>query len=234
MSFIRANISSPVYTSAFASSENPFSDGGKFLQGFADGVLWQNTLSISGSPGDMEASGTSAGYNDCVCCLKPGFGISQVKHYSRGIVKKVTYTPLNSHEIELLVGWNISISSATGYEFDCGYGVAPQFVRWNGALGNFTVQGAANDNLATGKGWTDTPTGVMAALVDGDDVRVEYRVSAGVPTLKAYLNGVLTVTVSDTSGFQITSGNPGWGFFVRPVGTTITNFAWKTVYAAGF
>lgn len=194
------------FTTNFPLTESPISG---YLLGLANGTDWKDVNSNGGS---AYGTGASAGYDDCVAC-KTGFTGNH--HSSQITVKKVAgYTAPSSHEVECLTGWNIASHVITGYEFDIDFAGTGSFVRWNGALGNFTIQGAADDNLATGKGWTDVQTGTMPGIVDGDVVRVDYD-ATGSPLLKAYLNGVLKITVSDTTVFKITSGNPGFGFFAR-------------------
>lgn len=106
---------------------------------------------------------------------------------------------MSSHEIELLLRFQVSAHYARGYEMDFWYGgTALQMVRWNGPIGDFTVL----DNSGPG------PQG----LVTGDIVKAQMIGN----TITVFKNGNVISTYVD---YAFTDGNPGMGFFVRPGGT---------------
>jgi len=216
-----------VYSTAFPLTENPISEGSRWTNGGAVGLDWQNIRTDGTS---AFGAGTSASYNDCIACLS-GFGATS--HYAQATCHRVGgYSPGVSHECELLTGWTISAHLAKGYEctWDIGSSTC-QLVRWNGAAGDFTIQGGSDDNLGGGKGWTDTPSGSGGSnLAHGDVVKVVYQVSGGNVTLTVYKNGAQVLTCQDTSANKITSGQPGMGLFGRP-GATMSSFCWSNFEA---
>lgn len=221
------------YVATFT-TENPLSDGGKYVMGGTDGGVWQNVQSITTGTARAHGVADSAGYDDCITHVKSSLGINSAAHYALATCYLAGgYTPPSSHEVELLVGWLISNGVARGYEVTWGFGATPAIVRWNGAIGNFTVNGSANDNLATGKGWTDTPTGTGgAALVDGDTAKVEFSIVGGSPLIIIKRNGSEVLRVADTSAFKFATGQPGMGFFARAgTGLNMASYCWKTFQA---
>ncbi len=225
-----ATVAPPTYTTAFPLTENPISDGGKWINGQTTGVNWQNIRTNGTSEFGVAVS---AGYDDCIAVLNSSVGISSTNHYAQATCKLVGgYNPGTSHECELLTGFTISANVARGYEVTWGFGLTPQVVRWNGAISDFTVQGSSNDNVGGGKGWTNTPTGSGgSALVQGDVVKVTYAVVGGNVVLTIFKNGVQVYTVQDTSANKIVSGQPGMGNFARS-GATMSSYCWSN-YSAG-
>jgi hypothetical protein len=220
-----ANVESPApYSTTFPLTEAPISEGGIYTLGGTHGLLWQDPQSTGGTPGIAYVNGTSPGQaTDNLAIIKGKF--SPRRHFTRFTVKRQGgYAPANSHEIEGLVGMDITQNNARGYEWDFGLGQNVIVVRWNGGLDDYTVLGDANGNLANGKGWTDTPSGsgVIGGLNDGDDVYISYIVtfsvplSRHVPTMVMYRNGTQVYSVSDTSDFAWSWGSPGFGCFARP------------------
>jgi hypothetical protein len=215
------------YTTTFPLTENPVSENGIYTLGGVDGLDWQNPRTTGGTPGIEYASGTSPGQaTDNLVILKGRF--SPTKHFVEFVIKKQAgYTPLNTHEIEGLVGFDITGHNARGYEWDFGFGQNVQVIRWNGAIDDYTVLGDPNGNLANGKGWTDTPTGtgIPGGLNDGDRVRITFDSTSGSPVMTCHVNGVLVYTVSDTSANKWTNGAPGNGYFARPdASLVLTNY----------
>ena len=177
------------YSTNFDVEENPISEGGIWSH---TGLDWTVVQTKSGI-----AFGTQTGqdgYDDSYAILS-GFSPN---HTVSGLIHLID--PIDSscsHEVELLLRWSDSAHSAQGYEvvlsFDGGYA---QVVRWNGAIGDFTV-------LAN----SDYP-----GLKNGD----VFSASIVENVITAYVNGNKIIQTTDSTYAE---GNPGMGFFRRNCGT---------------
>jgi hypothetical protein len=103
-----------------------------------------------------------------------------------------------TREVELLLRWTDAAHSAAGYEclWDQGGGI--QIVRWNGAIGNFTVL-------------SPTSYGSWPPIADGDTLKAAMVGNL----ITMYRNGVKRADLVDNS---YSTGNPGIGFFRRNCG----------------
>jgi len=181
------------YSTNFLGVENPISENGVWTNGGAVGLDWQN---VEKNGGFAFGTGTSAGYDDCIAHLN-GF---PANHFAQATVHvSANYTPPSSHEVELLVRFEITAHSARGYEINCGWnGAYSQIVRWNGALNDFTYL---------------NPTGPgFGALAEGDVIKA----TAVGSTITVYKNATQVMQVTDATWVD---GNPGMGMFIRPNGT---------------
>jgi hypothetical protein len=195
------------YSTDFSGSENPISEGGVWTNGGDVGLDWQNEAKDQGL---AFGTGFSDGYDDCLAHLS-GFAAD---HYAEATVHaEAGYTPPSSHEVELLLRFEITANSARGYEVLCGWGGAySQIVRWNGPLDDFT--------------YLDTTGPGFGALVEGDVIRAE----AVGDTITAYKNGSEVMQATDPTW---SDGNPGMGFFIRPgAGAEPRSYCYDA-YAAG-
>jgi hypothetical protein len=182
------------YSTSFPGTENPISESGRWTNGGATGFDWQDPRT---TPGKAFGSNTSTGYNDCVGVLAgfPANHSAQVTVY-----QDPTYTAPDSHEIELLLRFQISANVARGYEVTLGNaGTTIQVFAWHGSIGDVFPELSGS---GTGPG----------GLVTGDVVKAQ--IVGNVITVDK--NGSLIYTVTDS---QYSSGNPGMGFFIRPGGT---------------
>ena len=192
------------YSTNFNLIENPISEGGKWINGKAVGLDWNNAQSV---PGKAYASAIATGYNDPIAVLNTTFAANQ---YAQGTVYRASgYSPGVSHEIELLLRFQITARNTRGYEVLWAHDGNMAIVRWNGPLGNYTP---LVDNLVIGR------------AVDGDVLRAEITGSV----IKVYKNGSLVATASDATW---ATGQPGMGFWPKP-GATMANYGWKS-YQAG-
>jgi len=148
------------------------------------------------------------GYNDDIAVLNTVFAANQ---YAQGTVFRAPgYSPGVSHEIELLLHFQITASSARGYEVLWSQEGYMAIVRWNGPLGNYTP---LVDGLYIGP------------AVDGDVLRAEIVNNV----IRVYKNGGLVATgPTDTTW---TDGQPGIGFWPTP-GATLQSYGWRS-FAAG-
>ncbi len=197
------------YSTSFSATENPISEGGKWTNGGAVGLDWQDVRTTAGTPNKAYGSGTSSGYNDCVAILS-GFPANQSVEAT--VYREVGYTPPDSHEIELLLRFQLSAHVARGYEIDFSFpGTLVQAMRWNGAIGDFTDIGGSG----TGP----------SAFVTGDIIKAQMVGN----TITVYQNGSLVWTATDST---YSDGNPGVGLFIRPGGTP-DKFCISHLMAAG-
>ena len=179
-----------LYTTNFLGSENPISEGGVWTNGSVVGLDWQD---VAKDQGLAYGSGFSAGYNDCIAHLS-GFAANQYAQATLHVASG--YTPPDSHEIELLLRFEITAHSARGYEINNGWnGAYSQIVRWNGPLNDFTYL------TTTGPGF--------GALVEGDVIRA----TAVGSTITVYKNGAQVMQATDPTW---SDGNPGLAMFIRP------------------
>jgi hypothetical protein len=100
-------------------------------------------------------------------------------------------------EVEVRVHSTMTAKSSTGYEISCS--VIPsdpyyQIVRWNGALGDFTMLAFSS----------------TVGCADGDVLKATISGS----TITAYKNGTAILTANDAT---YASGQPGMGFFILGV-----------------
>jgi hypothetical protein len=192
---ISASAEAQTYTTSFSTTENPLSENGKWTNGGDVGLDWQNVRTTAGTPNKAYGTGVSYDYNDCIAVLS-GFPANQSAEAT--VYLAAGYTPPSSHEIELLLRFQVSAHNARGYEINFwagGSGV--QVVRWNGRMGDWTEL----RNTGTG------PQG----LVTGDIVKAQMIGN----TVTVFKNGTVISTVTDDT---FKDGNPGMGFFIRPGG----------------
>jgi len=202
------------YATSFPGTENPLSEGGKWINGKVVGRDWGNPLTV---PGIARASISSAlgasRYDDSIAHLSTSFITFGANQYAQGTVYRAAgYSPRGSihHEIELLLRFQITSGNARGYEVLWSIDGWICVVRWNGPLGNYTE--LICDQGATGP------------AVDGDVLRAEIIASV----IRVYKNGVLRVTAP--ADMTWTSGQPGIGFW--PVdGATKEHYGWKRFMA---
>ena len=177
------------YTTNFPLTENPISEGGKWINGAAVGLDWSNVQTTPGLAFDV----SGAGYNDGTALLAGSWGPDQTaqatvrcKNPSSGIYQ----------EVELRLRSSLSAHVATGYEINarCLRGDPASYlyiVRWNGALGNFTT-------LAGG-------AGAQYGVTDGDVLKASIIGNV----ITVYVNGSQMATATDS---VYANGSPGMGF----------------------
>jgi hypothetical protein len=195
------------YTTSFTATENPISEGGKWVNGKTTGLDWNDVQTI---PGRAYGASIVGGYDDDIAVLTTAFGANQ---YAQGTVYRAAGYPTSggNHEIELLLRFRITAHSARGYETLWGRDGGMAIVRWNGPAGDYTP---LLDGVQIG------------AAVDGDVLRVEISGS----TIKVYKNGNVVGTATNST---YTDGQPGMGFWpTNRGGVTISSYGWKN-YEAG-
>jgi hypothetical protein len=192
--------STRTYTTNFDLTENPISEGGAWSSA---GLDWTAVRTAGGI-----AYGThqATGYNDSYAHLS---GFAPDQSVEATIFKQGSFAM--NQEVEIHLRWADSLHVARGYEilWQANNEYA-EIVRWNGALGDFTV-------LAPISFPRPPVTGdVMKAQIVGNQITV-------------YLNGTLVGSTSDSTW---SDGNPGIGFFSRdPSGEQNSRFGFTSFTA---
>jgi hypothetical protein len=192
------------YFTAFPKTENPISEGNRWIVPGSTATQW----------GNVQTNGTMAfgvslptSFGDPTALLSGTWGPDQT---AQGTIVVNTIPALG--EVELRLRMTISASDIRGYELLCptqntpGYGV--QIVRWNGPNGQFVYL---------------PQTGNTAAhqCVNGDLIKATVTGTNPV-TLNYYLNGSLFTSATDNGSAYSgpggaagpwTTGSPGIGFF---------------------
>jgi hypothetical protein len=180
------------YETHFSLTENPVSEGGRWLNGQADGLDWKNVRTTPGLAFGSDGSGTPH-YDDPTAILSGSWSPNQAV---QGTVRTVNQRAGNIYEeVEIRLRSTVAPHRITGYEvmFRCNHD-GTQYVnlaRWNGPLGNFTlIDGVRGPGLFDG----DT----VKAMIVGN-------------VISAYVNGnQVAQWIDDT----FTTGNPGIGFYL--------------------
>lgn len=209
------------YVTTFQTTENPLSDGGRWVNGAADALNWNNVRATStlGAYGTQSTVNGATGppYNDSVSQLLPatGVGWSANQEVQGKVFLRNRNTFTGFHEVELTLRG--AYTSNTWKMYECLFSVGPtdyvEIVRWIGPLGtqspvtnntNAFISLALN-NLASG------PT-----IADGDEIRARIEGS----TITAYhrpSSGGAWTAYASAVDTNYTSGNPGCGHWVHGV-----------------
>jgi len=193
---------SHTYTTSFPLSENPISEGGRWMNGGTVGLDWTN---VSTSPGLAIGHQVGPSYTDGTALLNGDWGADQKV---AGTVYSVHQNDACYQEVELRLRSSLRAHLATGYEimFKASQTSDAYVViaRWNGPLGDFTPLASVR--------------GARVGVTTGDIV--SGTVVGNVIT--AYKNGELLLRIGDTT---VTSGSPGIGFNLEnaPAGCAGTN-----------
>jgi hypothetical protein len=210
---------SPFSTSFPSTAENPISEGGKWVNGKAVGLDWNDVQTVPGKAYASRNSGlASSRYDDSITHLSTSFMAFPANQYAQGTVFRApSYDPSPGlHEAELHLRFQTTAHNARGYEVMWGITGYLAIVRWNGALGDYTPI-------------VDTGNPGIGAPADGDVLRAE--ISGNIITIYKNGSSVKTVDVTSIPGTVWGDGQPGMGFW--PVdGSTAANYGWKN-YQAG-
>jgi len=176
------------YTTSFPLTETPISEGGRWLNGKADGIDWMNIRTASGvaygtrtnEPGDAI---------DPTAILAGTWGWNQTAEAVL-VVNSVSA----SKEVELRLNSSLSAHVCSGYEVLYEIAGTISIVRWNGPLGDFTFLTPATDIAQALPGGLKSGDVIKATNVNG--------------LITAYLNGNPIAQVFDAT---FTAGAPGFG-----------------------
>jgi len=187
------------YSTTFRQAENPLSEGGKWLNGHADGLDWADVETVPGLAYGTEIGGSRPEpqkYDDSTALLKGTWGPNQT-------VQATVYSLHPNQdvkvweEVEIRLRSSITPHSCTGYEIMFRCSKIPQaycnVARWEGPLGKFT--------------YLKNMGGLKYGVKTGDLVKASIIGS----TLTVYINGEQIFELNDN---KFTSGKPGMGFFL--------------------
>ncbi|MEO8637464.1 MAG: LamG-like jellyroll fold domain-containing protein [Candidatus Taylorbacteria bacterium] len=199
------------YVTTFSGgAENPLSESGNWINGKATGLDWTDMRMANGLVyGTQPPSG---GYDDSTAILSGTWGPDQTV---TAVVHTVNPTGSAVEELEIRLRSSISAHSNTGYELT--YGLSPtgtqyySIVRWNGALGNFTV--LANLSAAQGAPFLTDNSTIKGTMIGN--------------TITLYVNNVSILTTTDST---FASGAPGIGW-LRAYGGADTDYGFRSVTA---
>ncbi len=187
------------YATSFPRSENPISEGGKWLNGHADGLDWSDVRTTSGFAFGTETGGHRPApqkYDDSTALLKGTWGPNQTV--------QATVHSMNPdrdgkvwEEVELRLRSSLSAHNCTGYEVMFRCSRTPQaycnIARWEGSLGKFTM--------------LKETYGSEYGVRDGDVVKATMIGKL----LTVYINGIQMIQLSDD---RFANGNPGVGYYL--------------------
>ena len=187
------------YTTKFPLTENPISEGGKWLNGKKDGLDWADIRTTPGFAFGTEIGGDRPElqkYDDSTALLKGTWGPEQT---AEATVHRTNKDNDNIYqEVELRLRSAISPHNATGYEVMFRCSKSPKaycnIARWDGILGAWMMLKETH--------------GSQYEVADGDVVKASI---AG-QLITVYINGVQVVQTRD---YLFTSGNPGMGFYLE-------------------
>ena len=202
------------YSTTFAATETPISEGGRWINGKVTGLRWSDVHTTGGIAHGSQ--GGNDGFDDSVALLAGTWGPDQTV---TATVHSVNQSLSRFEEVELWLRGNITANSISGYEvnFRCtgelGEGYA-QIVRWNGPLASFTYV----DFVGAGGG--------IAGVRNGDIVKASITGS----TITVWVNNVQIAQGTDST---FTSGSPGIGFFLANGGSeNNVNFGFSNYFAS--
>ena len=188
------------YSTNFARTENPISEGGEWLNGQKDGLDWTDVRTTPGFAFGTEIGGNRPdpqNYDDSTALLKGSWGPNQTV---QATVRSVNPNQDGKvwEEVELRLRSSISPHNCTGYEVMFRCSKIPKaycnIARWEGPLGKFTM--------------LKQTEGSKYGVKDGDVVKASMIGNV----LTVYINGTKMIQVTDD---KFTSGNPGMGFYLE-------------------
>lgn len=204
------------YKTNFSRAENPISEGGKWVNGRADGVDWTDVRTTPGFAFGTEIGGNRPDpqkYDDSTALLKGTWGPNQTVEAT---VRSVNPNQDGKvwEEVELRLRSLISPHNCTGYEVMFRCTKIPQaycnIARWEGPLGKFTM--------------LKETRGAEYGVKSGDVVKATMIGKI----LTVYINGVQKIQLSDDK-FAI--GNPGVGYYLEGATGLIGDFGFSSFMA---
>lgn len=199
------------YSTNFPGTENPISEGGRWMNGATVGLDWKNVQTRPGLAYGADPSG-NPNFNDPTAILTGTWGPTQTVQATVYSVNQQTGNI--NEEVELRLRSTMTPHSSTGYEilFRCNHdgGWYTDIVRWNGPLGNFTPL---------------SHLGLPPGIFNGDVVKATIVGNV----IKVYINNVQINTATDST---FTSGNPGMGFYLHNGANLNADFGFTTYSAS--
>jgi hypothetical protein len=196
------------YFTVFNSTENPISEGGRWLNGASVGIDWCDVETVGNRAQAVPPCTSPGGFNDPIAILTGTWATTQVA------VAKVWVSPdgpgpaLSYPEVEVWTNGTMTPHNNTGYEFDCGLNpvgsagsVGFAIVRHDGPVPQFPN----NSN----KAFTYLVMNSNVMGCQNGTVLMGVNTGEAVNNLKMYANGVLVAQATDHT---YTGGAPGIGF----------------------
>jgi hypothetical protein len=178
------------YMTGFEFTENPISDSRAWHH---QARAWASVRTLGGPGVAIGTETGTGGYDDSYAILS---GFSPDQGAAGQIYKSDDGNFSCSKEMEILLRMSDTSTTVRGYEVLFSLSsTSIQFIRWNGALGDFTV----------------LPGGTTLPLSSGDTISATIVGSK----IEASVNGNVVATTTDST---FKDGNPGMGFFRRECG----------------
>lgn len=189
------------YHTSFPSTENPISEGGAWT---GAGSSWTQVSVAGGSPGLAHGTQTGSGGQDDSNAHLSGFGPDTT------VTIVVTNTSLPggaNKEVEILLRWATpDATHTTGYELTMeSQSLYAYIVRWNGLFNDFTILAGPFNPQSPVTG--DLYRGYMVGTV----INFEKFIAGSWNAFATPYD-----TVGDSPKYS--SGNPGIGFYIDPLG----------------
>ncbi len=204
------------YSTHFAQTENPLSEGGHWSNGRKDGLDWTDVRVTPGFAVGTEIGGARPApqkYDDSTALLKGTWGPNQTVQATVHLVNPNQDGKVYE-EVELRLRSSLSAHNCTGYEVMFRCSKTPKaycnVARWEGPLGRFTM---LKETLGSKYG-----------VQDGDEVRATMFGNV----LTVFINGAQVVQLSDD---KFTSGNPGIGFYLEGATGVIGEYGFSSFMA---
>jgi hypothetical protein len=188
------------YSTNFSHAESPLSDGGRWLNGKADGLDWTDVHTLRGFAFGTEIGGHRPApqkYDDTTAILKGTWGPNQT---AQATVRSVNPNQDGKvyEEVELRLRSTLTPHNCTGYEVMFRCTKIPKaycnIARWEGPLGKFTM---LKENY-----------GSQFGVKTGDVVKASMIGNV----LTIWINGVQMVQLTDD---KFKTGNPGIGYYLE-------------------
>lgn len=196
------------FFTTFSATENPISEGGKWVCGGAVGLDWTNPQTSGGRLAATNIELSVPPFNDSIAHLSTAYRTFNANQFAQGTVHRVGgYT--QGHEALLLLRFLIAPHVASGYEIYWSTNGGLTLVLWNGPLNDFIPL-------------TSVTPGIASA---GDVLWAGITGSA----ITAKINGSTVLTYSDTTW---STGQPGVGNNPWDTGADFYSYGWED-YRAG-
>lgn len=206
------------FQTSFTATEDPISESGKWVNGLAVGLDWNNVKTASGNAfGSSDAFYLVTRYADDIAHLSTSYRTFSPDQYVQTVAHVDAHDGGGAHESEHLLRFAITANSARGYEVMWGRTGYISIVRWNGPIADFTT--IFETNLPG-----------IGVPVDGDVLRSEIEGVGAATVIRVYKNGaeISGSPISVNIGGTIwDDGQPGLGFW--PVdGSIASDYGWAS------